>query len=409
MRINKFLPFALIYFFINALALPMGLTYTALLGPLFYAWVILKTKKEILLPFLAILSPFIILHVFVTGVDLMSYGITLLNIIMVYFFCHAVYCFLTISFDYEKIFRVILITNFILCLAAIIFYFTPWAPVFWIRQNVSSGIDQFMRLKMLTYEASHYALLFVPLFGFYFFQYLLRLNTIRNLWLIPMLFLPLILSFSIGVMGAMFFAGSATLVLHFHSLAPKRQVVNSLITVTVFGMGAFFIMLLFFRDNAFFLRISNILLGNDSSGEGRTSNAFYLATKILEDNHAEWWGIGPGQLKIVGEDIIRAYYLYYEKTPVAIPNAAAETLLLFGWVGFGLRFFLQFLFFALTKPWKNYYRFFLFVFMFIYQFTGSYITNPAEYLIWVFAFIPVFEIFNAKITRPNIWLLPINK
>ena len=55
--LNKYLPFACIYFFINSLALPFGLTYTSLLAPFFYIWILIVRKKEIVLPFIAILLP----------------------------------------------------------------------------------------------------------------------------------------------------------------------------------------------------------------------------------------------------------------------------------------------------------------------------------------------------------------
>ena len=107
MKVNKYLPFAFIYFFINSVALPFGLTYMALLGPLFYIWVIIKGKKEILLPFLLILLPFILVQVFIVGVDQRSYWLSLLNIILIYFFCQAVYYFLKFCSEPEKIFRVL--------------------------------------------------------------------------------------------------------------------------------------------------------------------------------------------------------------------------------------------------------------------------------------------------------------
>src|SRR5688572_20308098 len=162
MRLNKYLPFAFVYFFFNSVALPLGLTYTALLGPFFYVWVLLKRKKEILLPFLAILAPFIIAHVLFGDVEIKSYVLSMLNIILIYFFCQAVYTFLIAANDHEKVFRKILIANFILCFVAIIFYFTSWSEFFWIRQNITRGVDQFLRLKLFTYEAAYYAQLFIP-------------------------------------------------------------------------------------------------------------------------------------------------------------------------------------------------------------------------------------------------------
>jgi hypothetical protein len=94
--------------------------------------------------------------------------------------------------------------------------------------------------------------------------------------------------------------------------------------------------------------------------------------------------------------LIRNYYGYGPETVrVAIPNAAAETLALFGWAGFSLRILAQCLLFMYTKVWRNYYRLLLFVFIFIYQFTGSFITNIAEYVIWIMAFTPVFKEYDS--------------
>jgi hypothetical protein len=395
MKLNKYFPFVFLYFFVNSVALPLGLTYTAILGPFFYVWVLLKRKEDVLLPFLTVLSPFIIIQVLISGVDLRSYSVSCLNILMIYFFCQAVYTFLTTTADQEGIFKKLLFINCGLCLIAIVFYFTPYYNIFWIRQNVSLGIDQLLRLKLFTYEASYYALLFVPVFVFYLLQYVLGQNKINNYLLLFMLFLPLVLSFSMGVIGSLLISGVITFILYFRQLAKKRRVLNSFISLVVAGGVLLFILLFFFRDNIFFQRLANIFSGQDTSGEGRTKDAFLLAIKIVKEKN-EYWGIGPGQLKIIGEDIIRGYYLYYDRTPVAIPNAAAETLLLFGWVGLSLRLCIQLFLFFYTKAWSNYYRLLLFLFMFIYQFTGSFITNPAEYVIWILAFTNVFNQYNIR-------------
>jgi hypothetical protein len=395
MKLNKYFPFVFIWFFINSAGLPLGLTYTALLGPFFYGWVLLRRKKEILLPFLAVLLPFIIVQVFISGADLASYSFALLNIILIYFFGQAVYTFLKAPVDHEKIFKQILVINCVLCLVAMIFYFTPYDDLFWIRQNITKGVDQFLRLKLFTYEASYYAMLFVPVFLFYLLQYVLQQNKINSKLLLFMIFLPIVLSFSTGVIACLLLAGFVTFIIHFRSLAPKRRVVNSGITIMVAGGLCFVVLFFFYRDNFFFMRLQNIISGVDASGQGRTQNAFVLAMKILKEKN-EYWGIGPGQLKIVGEDIIRSFYLYYDKKPVAIPNAAAETLLIFGWIGISLRLFLQVILFFYTKTWTNYFRLLLFLFMFVYQFTGSFITNTAEYVIWILAFTNSFPAFDIK-------------
>ncbi len=392
--LNKFLPFAIIYFFLNSVALPFGLTYTALLAPLFYVWVLLVRKKEILLPFMILLLPFIILHA-LGGVNLKTYAISLLNFLAVYIFCQAVYTFFKVCKDPEWIFRRILVLNSIFCLLAIVIYFTPYAEWFWMKQNISTGIEKFLRLKLLTYEPSYYALIFIPIFFFYLLQYFLRQNSIPPVLLLPMLFIPYILSFSIGVIGAGLIAGLLTYLIYLGRLTRKRRILNSIVNTGAVLSSGMVILLLFFRQNPLFSRLANVFSGQDSSGKGRTVDAFIIARKILKETN-EYWGAGIGQIKLVGENIIRNYYLYDTSFTVAIPNAAAETLAIFGWAGLSLRLFIELSLFFFTKVWTNYYRLVLFLFMFIYQFTGSFITNVAEYVIWILAFTNVFRQFDVK-------------
>src|SRR5690348_9070286 len=229
MKVNKYFPFACIYFFVNSVALPFGMTYTALLAPFFYAWILLKRKKEVVLPFIMILAPFIIVQVLYVDVVRKVYFYSLLNVVFVYVFCQAVYTFLNVCLDVERIFRKLLIINFICCLVSIGLYFTPWDDLVWIQQELTEGVKDFRRLKLFTYEASYYATLFVPLFCFYFLQYLFRENAIRGSLLLPMIFLPLLLSFSFGVMAALLISGLLTFVFYARSLIRKRRIFNGLI------------------------------------------------------------------------------------------------------------------------------------------------------------------------------------
>lgn len=395
MKLNKYLPFSFLYFFVNSVALPLGLTFTTLLGPFFYGWILLKRKTEILLPFITILLPFIIIHVFVTGVDQKSYWLSLLNIVLVYLFAQAFYTFLKVHPEPERIFKKLLVLNFILCLVGIVFYFTPYADIFWIKQAISERVVNVYRFKMFTYEASHYAVLFAPLFLFYLLQYGLKQNKMNSKLLLLMIFLPVLISFSLGVISALLIAILFTFFLYFPYLVKRKRILNSLIYTVLLAIIGVTLLYLLFPGNAFFSRLSNIIGGEDSSGQGRTTDAFILAGKIIKEK-SEYWGIGPGELKTVGDDIIRGYYRYKPDMPVAIPNAVAETWLLFGWVGLILRLLIQVILFFYTKVWRNYYRLLLFTFIFIYQFTGSYITNPAEYVIWVLAFTNAFPQFDIK-------------
>jgi hypothetical protein len=400
MKVNKYFPFVFVYFFFNSFLLPFGLTYTTLLAPLFYAWILLTRKKDVLLPFLFILLPFVIADLFFIKVEQESFYLSLLNIVMVYISCQAVYTFFKVYPEPESVFRKLLIINFVFCLIAIVLYFTPWYDGVWAEQTVTKGVSKFRRLKLFTYEPSYYATLFVPVFGFYLFQYALGKNTIRSSWLLLMIFLPYVLSFSIGVDAALLIAGVMTFLLFFKQLATRRRVVNAMITLFFFLGAAMVILVLFFRHNPLFTRIINFFAGDDTSGSGRTSDAFIIAGQLLREK-SEFWGIGIGQIKIAGAEIIRSFYLYPPDRPVAIPNATAETLAVFGWIGLLLRIGIEVFLFFYTRVWRNYYRMFLFLFIFIYQFTGSFITNIAEYVIWILAFTNIFKQFDTGAWQKN--------
>lgn len=397
MKVNKYFLFALIYFFFNSLGLPSGLTYTAILSPLLYWWIVVTRRKEVLLPFLMVLFPFLAAQ-YLTGVtDMKAWVVSTIYLVTVYIFCQAFYTFLRYCNDVERIFRRLLWINLIFCLIAIPLYFTPFYEVMWIQQWLTKGVDNFRRLKLFTYEASYYSTLFTPLFFFYFLKVLRRENRDGTLLVLFAILLPLALSFSFGVIGAIIIATFLAVGLHLKSIFRIRRARN-LVGWTITAIVAVLaFMLIFLPDNTLFLRIGNILSGNDLSGRGRTSDSFLLAGRIL-DLKDPFWGIGPGQIKTIGSPIIKQYYAYpLNYKVIAIPNAMAETWAVFGWAGLILRLAIETGLFFYTRVWSNTYRLLLFLFVFIYQFTGSFITNLAEYAIWILAFTNVFPQFDITI------------
>ena len=394
MAVNKYLPFLLLYFFFNSLGLPFGLTYTALLAPFFYWWVLHTRGKEILLPFFIFLFPVVFVQMFFVGVDGKTYLVSLMNLATVYIFCHAIYTFLKNCREPESLFKWIVILNFILCVVAIPFYFTPYSYFFWVSQSLTEGINNFERLRLFTYEPSYYATLFVPFFFFYFLKIILKQNKANSWLLLLMITVPYILSFSLGVVAAILLSITLVFIFYFGRLIIKKRVINLALLSTVAIIPAIIAVIFFFPGNTLLFRIENIVSGHDSSGKGRTYEAFFLARKILALK-SQFWGIGLGQIKIIGADIIRDFYLYTpDYKTVAIPNATAETLTVFGFAGLFIRFATEIVLFFYTKVWKNYYRLLLFIFIFIYQLSGSFITNQAEYVIWILAFTNVFRQFD---------------
>jgi len=74
-----------------------------------------------------------------------------------------------------------------------------------------------------------------------------------------------------------------------------------------------------------------------------------------------------------------------------LPNAAAETLAIFGVLGLIVRLGFQIALFFKFNIYKNYYQLILFCFLFVYQFMGSYVTSTGEYVLWVITFMPIFK------------------
>jgi hypothetical protein len=271
-------------------------------------------------------------------------------------------------------------------------YFTPYYQVMWIEQNLTQGIKDFRRMKLFTYEASHYATLMVPLFCFYLLQYLFKQNIIKGWLLIPMIILPLVLSMSFGVIACLVMSGMIAYLLYFSRLTRLRRVFNAVVFAGVVLIIGAFVVYFFFEDSFFVLRLTNVLNGQDSSGKGRAYDAYILAQQLVQMKNP-YWGVGLGQIKIIGADVIGNYYLYNQDFVATIPNAVAETFAVFGWIGLTLRFLAEFFFFSYTRVWTNYYRLWLFLFIFLFQFIGSFITNIAEYVIWILAFTEVFRQF----------------
>jgi hypothetical protein len=212
-------------------------------------------------------------------------------------------------------------------------------------------------------------------------------------WLIT---IPLLLSLSFGVIAAII----VSLLLLFCSdiklFTFNRKWPFYILTCLIAFCFVLFLALQFFPGNIIFVRIGNIFEGRDTSFSGRTFDSLYLGWKLAAEKSV-LFGCGPGQIKIVGLDLFRDYYNYAHFTPeqITVPNSLGDTLATFGLSGVIIKLGLEIYFFFKTAVYKNFYRLSLFLFIFVYQFTGSYLTNIAEYVIWLMAFYPLlFPEFN---------------
>lgn len=282
----------------------------------------------------------------------------------------------------ERVFDQVITINFILACLALLILTTPYSEPVWATDIITSGSEIISRLRMLTYEPSYYAMLMVPFFVFALSR-VIRFPRKKYFIQFMLIAVPMLMAFSLGVISSLVIAAFITSLWHIRKLI-RRPIVIVSISIIV-GMG--FIFIQNSSDNILTIRIHNVLSGEDSSGDTRTIEANLLAYTLAKSTNI-WWGAGFGQTKLLLEKYVTKDDRFIHK--FRLTNVVASTFATFGIMGLILRFCLEIYLFFRMRVYTSEFRLILFVFMFVYQFTGSYITNIAEYVVWVFAFVPIF-------------------
>jgi len=247
----------------------------------------------------------------------------------------------------------------------------------WYEHHYTYGVTT-LRYGGFMYEASHFGLIVAPLI-FYFFSDVGFFR--KNLIYVAILLVTLLATLSIGFFVTFFI----TLVIV--SVASSKGpfgLLKSLSLVFVLLVSA---LLLYSFNEVFSLRVDNILAGDDSSTAGRTFDAFNLAYIIAEKNSV-FFGVGPGQIKFLGHDLIIDHYRYdpFLHTVVRIPSSLAELLAYYGFAGVFLKLVaLVFLYFKF-RVFDNRYANSVFVFFFIYQFYGGFMVSAIEIFCFAYSF-----------------------
>lgn len=369
--------------------------YTTLLTPYFLYRLLIRRRLKPVLVFFLLSIPIIYIHRGVgaeMGTYMKSY---ILFSSCVIFTAYAVLYLQKHKENLGFYFNRLVIINFFFNIIAIIGFFLPVLhDLCWYFVPLSPGLPVVPRLKMLVYEPSFYSLQLVPVFLYYFNSFITGKAGKYLLGLFLVLF-SLILSLSFGVLGGLALSIVITLLFRIRSLLLRRKVFFSGVYAIVAIAALIAVILLVYPHNPIFERVYHIQQGWDTSANGRTWEAFMLAWRILQ-NTSYLIGAGLGQIKVAGEEIIINYYQYFgdQADIVRLPNAMAETLATFGFIGIIVRLFAEIGLFFYTRVYHNHYRLMLFCFIFIYQFTGSYLTNIYEYAIWLLAFLPVFPQFD---------------
>lgn len=385
-HINKYLPAAVLYFFLNGFLLPVGLLYTTLLTPLLLVWVARYRYIRPTLLYLLMLVPFMVAHGFL-GVDWTYYGYSLALSFTVFVFGLAFYQYVSFCGSLREIFQSILLINSLLTVIALIALPIPGLREFlWDNKAFSPGIPPIERLKMFTYEPSYYSTLLAPIAIYYLLKAMRSELPQRVTWCVLVL-VPLFLSLSFGVILGM--AMSFLLLMILRGGGGRHGTLRKAVRWTLLLLAVVVVVVLIFPDNFILRRLDNILAGKDSSFKGRTFDSFVLSLDIVRKKSL-FWGTGFGQFKLLGLDRFREFYNSNKYTlhDVVIPNSIGDLLGTLGLLGVAVKLSLEGYFFFRTRVFRDDYRLTLFLFIFVYQFTGSFISNIAEYAIWILAFKP---------------------
>jgi hypothetical protein len=381
-QIQKYLPIAVVYFFLNSAGLPTGLFYTTLLAPFFFLWLYRHKQRWITAKFLVCLLPFLLAHA-INGIDSSFYYAR--SMVLLWTVCITVYAFCVVLLrceGLEWLFEKLIVLNFCATLAALAAFFTKFRELLWGDSEID-GVGDFYRLKLLSSEPSVYSLLMIPLLVFAILR-LLQNPTKRNLLYVGLIGIPFLLCQSFGGLSISFAAmGIPVLIAFRNRLFEKKTLLVLLAIVSL-------VALLTYVPNPISNRLSMVAAGEDSSTDSRTFSSFIVAYMVALPRSL-WWGAGLGQAKLSDvSDLGLAF------TVGIIPNAVAGAFAELGIIGVLLKFAMEFYLFFRTRVYRNSFRLAMFVAVFLVQLSGSYLMNVQEYLIWALAFGPFFPEMDFK-------------
>jgi hypothetical protein len=386
----------LIYFYLNTVLLPVPVTFTSILSISGLKKAFLSHKKTIL-GLLLILAIYTAIH-FYFGVVPGDYLKSLAFFTLLILSGFVTYHYLKDkALQIDNSFKLLAGFGFLLVIVALICINTPFEQYFWTSHNFVGGGEKIRRFKGLAYEPSHLALTLSPLLLYFIWKNIEKISVKRLLYFVAIA-IPIGLSISFGFVASLLIALVFTLLIALLVFREFKRVLILPVLGVLLGVAA-----ISFTENPVSERMEYIFTGNDTSVNGRTTEAFMhgyncAATKSI------WFGIGLGQIKYVGETVIRPYYAAMDQVgyskenwPVMnIPNSLAETLAIFGILGVLLKIGFQLFCFVKFKVYDNYLNLSIFCFIFFYQMMGSFILSSTEIIMWAFAFAKIYPEFNVK-------------
>jgi hypothetical protein len=381
-------------FFFNRVGLPFGISFDMLLAPFLLYSIFKENTQSLLYKAVGVLLVFGVIHL-VSGVYFTAFVIS--NLVFITLVIGVVSFYLNanrIDF-FDEIIRRITQLNGVFTIIALLMLFFLKSTYLWYLVPYTSNADALPRLKLFTEEAAHYSFLLLPLFYYWLYNCMQNFSW-RTFGYFVSIVLSLLLSFSLGIVSVIAITLMVVLLLYSRSIFQNRRyrrlIFFSFIVIITLGLLVYFL----FPINPLSIRIHNLMNGLDTSGRGRTYESFEIAWRVLQLNYP-LTGIGLGQFKLIGRDVLLYYYKYHTiPAIVRLPNALAETLVAFGVLGAFIRIFIQIYWALKRRIVNNLFQTSLFISLFIYQFTGGFLFNSFEYYYWVLVFLPLFKRFDKQ-------------
>jgi hypothetical protein len=381
-------------FFFNRVGLPFGISFDMLLTPFLLFFIFTEKALKYVYKTMGVLLVFGVIHFF-SGVYFKAFVVS--NLVFFTLLIGVVSFYLRakrIDF-FDEIIRRITQLNGIFTIIALLMLFFLKSTYLWHLVPYTSNAEALPRLKLFTEEASHYSFLLLPIF-YYWLYHCMQNFSWRTFGYFVSIVLSLLLSFSLGVLIVIVLTLFILILIYSRSILqhPRYRQLFLLGLVAIVSIGWF--VYYFFPINPLTIRMSNLMNGLDTSGRGRTYESFEIAWRVLQLNYP-LTGIGLGQFKIIGRDVLLYYYKYHTiPAIVRLPNALAETLVAFGILGALFRLLFQVYFAIKGTIFNNIFQTSLFFSLFIYQFTGGFLFHSFEYYFWVLAFTPIFKNFDKQ-------------
>lgn len=381
-------------FFFNRVGLPFGISFDMLLAPFLVYFIFKENAQSLLYKAVGVLLVFGVIHL-VSGVYFTAFVVSNLVFITLVIAVVAFYQRTKhIDFFDEIILRITQLNSVLTILALFLLFFLK-STYLWYLVPYTSNAEALPRLKLFTEEASHYSFLLLPIFYYWLYQWLVQFNW-RTFGYLTTIIISLILSFSLGVLSVIALTLFILILIYSRSILQHSRYRQLLFIGLIAILSIVGFVYYFFPINPLTIRMNNLMNGLDTSGRGRTYESFEIAWRVLQLNYP-LTGIGLGQFKFIGRDVLLLYYKYHTiPSVVRLPNALAETLVSFGVLGVFIRVFIQIYWAFKRRIVNNLFQTSLFISLFIYQFTGGFLMHSFEYYYWILVVVPIFKTFDKQ-------------